>query len=274
MTNNSVPISIPLNYDTQVTQGSSTDISFTVDLPDGPGHYTNISLNMQDILSNSVTITPGLPVSNIMKLFDMFTSSAEAQSPINMYMYARIGAFVSTVCQDGQLYGPFFIAGSSSSPTVNPTTASAKPSSVNIINSGSFAMCIQVVSQTDASINVSNPSVDATQCTQPPADISGTWKGYYDCINHGWHNDIDQPITLTITQDGNRAQYVDDGGDTYEGTVCGNVFKFNRTSPVVNDTESGTFVLNKNGKGIKTSTWTANYSQDTNWGNCTDHLHR
>ncbi|MBI5098613.1 MAG: hypothetical protein HZB30_05185 [Nitrospirae bacterium] len=269
--NNSVQVPLPLNYNFQVTQGLPYESSFSVSLSAGPANYNNISLNLQDILSNSVTITPGPPVSSMMKLLNMFISSAEAQSAVNMSMFVRIGAFASTVCQEGLLYGPYAITGSSSSPAINPPTASAEPSTINIINSGSFAMCIQIYSQTDAAIDVGTPSIDVTQCNQPPADISGTWKGTYTCINHGYHNDVDQPITLTITQIGNRAQYIDDGGDKYEGTVCGDVFKFNRNDP--DETESGTFVLSKNGKGTKTSTWTANYPS-TNWGNCTDHLHR
>jgi len=266
VTNTTVPISIPLDYNLQVTQGLSIDVNFPVN--PGPGNYTNISLNLQDILTNSVTIetpapTPGVGANNI---------SADALLTMNMYI--RVGAFPETVCQDGLRYGPFMIAGSSSAPTVNPPSASAAPSSVNIINSGSFAMCIQVVSDTDASIHVGTSSVDATQCNQPPANMSGTWTGTYTCLNHGSPDEIGLPITLTITQDGYRAQYVDDGGNTYEGTVCGRVFKFNRTSPIDFSTESGKFVLNANGSGTKTSIWTSSSSPDTNWGTCTDNLTR
>jgi hypothetical protein len=192
-----------------------------------------------------------------------------------MSMYIRIGAFAATVCQDGLRYGPFFITGSSDSPTAEPPSAPAEPSSVNIINSGLFAMCFQVVSDTDAAVHVGDTSVDATSCNKPPANISGTWKGTYTCINHGFPNDIDEPITLTITQDGTRAQYIDDGGAVYDGTVCGNVFRFNRTYPVDFDTERGTFILDADGThGTKTSTWLSNFSPDTNWGNCTDNLRR
>ena len=165
-----------------------------------------------------------------------------------MYMHIRIGASADTVCQDGLRYGPFFIAGDSSSPTVDPPSTTAEPSSVNIINAGSFAICFQVVSETDALMHIGDTTVDGKQCSQPPADMNGTWTGTYTCINQGSDHDIDQPITLTITQVGNRAQYFD-GSDTYEGTVCGNVFKFNRTSPIDFSTESGTFVLNNNGSG-------------------------
>jgi hypothetical protein len=266
VTNANVPILIPINYDLQVTQGVSTDVSFPVN--PGPGSYTNISLNLQDILTNSVTIqtpapTPGVAANNI-----------SAAALLTMNMYIRIGASASTVCQDGLRYGPFLIAGDSSAPTANPPSATAEPSSVNIIDSGSFAMCIQVVSDTDASIHVGDTTADATQCNQPPENLSGTWTGTYTCLNQGSPDEIDLPITLTITQDGYRAQYIDDGGDAYEGTVCGSVFKFNRTSPLDFSTESGKFVLNTDGSGTKTSTWRSVSSPNTNWGTCTDNLHR
>jgi len=49
--------------------------------------------------------------------------------------------------------------------------------SVSIINSGSAAMCIKIVSQDAANINVSDVSLDVTPCNQAPANISGKWKG-------------------------------------------------------------------------------------------------
>jgi hypothetical protein len=191
-----------------------------------------------------------------------------------MYAYILLGASADTVCQDGLPYGPFLIAGSVSAPTVSPPYVAAEPSSVNIVNAGTFAMCFQIVSGTDASIHVGDSSVDATQCGQPPANISGAWRGTYTCNNHGFPSDINQPITLTITQDGNRAHYVDDGGSTYDGTVCGNVFRFSRTFPTDYEMERGRFVLNMNGSATKTSTWVSKSSPDTGWGTCTDHLRR
>jgi len=261
----SAPIAVTLNENLQVLQGTSTDVSFPVDLA-GPANYKNLSLNLQDILSTSVTITPGIAAQGL---------PAPADVSINAYMYIRIGAFAATVCQDGLSYGPYAVTGSTAAPTVDPPSAAAEPSSVNIINAGLFAMCIQIVSDTDASIHVGSMSVDGTECGKPPADMSGTWTGTYTCRNFGWTDDIDQPITLTITQDGNRAQYIDDGGATYDGTVCGNVFTFSRTYPLFYDTERGTFIMNAKGtRGTKTSTWRSIFSPDTNWGNCTDNLQR
>ena len=149
--------------------------------------------------------------------------------------------------------GPFNYYGNG---YVSPSTVSAAPSSVSIINTGALAICMQIYSPIDATVDVSDVSINVTPCNQAPANIYGTWEGKYTCINYGSNDDINQSITLTINKltDG-KTQYVDDGGDTYEGTVCGNVFKFNRINPVINDTESGTFVLNNNGTGTKNSTW-------------------
>ena len=201
----------------------------------------------------------------------MFTSPAEAQSPMSMYV--RIGASADTVCQDGLLYGPFTVYGSN----IYPSTASAAPSSVSIINSGSAAMCIKILSEESAKINVSDVSIDATPCNQAPANINGKWKGKYTCINYGSYgydpkNEINLPVDFTITQspDGNSAVYID-GTATYNGTVCGNVFKFDGGKPGEYK-ENGTFVLNNNGTGTKNSTWYA--ESGYSWGTCTDEIHR
>jgi hypothetical protein len=275
ITNISTKEIIPVNEDVQVT-APGTEISFAVNLPDGHFKYDNISLDLQDILTNSVTITPELVGSNtIMKFLAMFTSSAEALTPRSMYV--RIGASAGTVCQDGLLYGPFTVYGSN----IYPSTASAAPSSVSIINSGSAAMCIQILSEDSAKINVSNVSIDATPCNQAPANISGKWKGKYTCINYidgcttNDCNEVNLPVDFTITQpqDGNGYSAVyTDGTATYNGTVCGNVFKFDGGKPGYYK-ENGTFVLNNNGTATKNSTWYAD-GYGYNWGTCTDEIHR
>jgi hypothetical protein len=259
--NTNTPVAVPVSYDLPVAQGTASTVSVPVD--DTAGSYSTMTLNLQDILATSITITPTVPG---------ITKTPLAAAPVNMSMTMRIGQYAGTVCQDGLLYGPFIVSGSSASPTVYPPTAAADPTSVNIINAGSYAICMQVVSDTDVDVKVGDLSVDATKCSQPPADMSGTWAGTYTCINHGWPNDRNQPISLTVTQDGNRASYTDDGGDTYVGTVCGNVFTFSRNTDF--EVEKGTFVVNKNGTAVKTSTWKSVFSPDTNWGNCTDKVKR
>jgi hypothetical protein len=273
VTNAGFKVTMPASTDVknvQVTAGDNT-IKFLYTLPAGADKYDNISVDLQDILTNSVSIAGLTTGSNIKQLLAMLISSAEAQSTV--YVSARIGASIDTVCEDGFLY-PFTISGSALNPTIDPPTATAAPSSVSIIKSGAFAICLQFNSPIDATVNANDVSVDVTPCNQAPKNISGKWKGTYTCINYGWPSDINQPITLTITQNGSSAQYVDDGGAVYQGTVCGNVFKFNRVSPLDYDNENGTFVLNNNGTGTKNSTWFSNSSPSTNWGTCTDNLHR
>ncbi len=271
ITNISAKEIIPVNEDVQVTApGIETRVA--TNLPDGHFKYDSISLDLQDILTNSVTITPELAGSNIMmKFLAMFTSPAEALS--TMSMQVRIGASVDTVCQDGLLYGPFTFG----SGYIYPSTASVAPSSVSIINSGSAAMCIQIVSQDAAKIHVSDVSIDATPCNQAPTKISGHWKGKYTCINYGSYgydpdDEINLPVDFTITQptDGNSAIYTD-GTATYNGTVCGNVFKFDGGKPGFYK-ENGTFILNNNGTATKNSTWYA--ESGYSWGTCTDDIHR
>lgn len=273
ITNISTKEVIPVSEDVLVKEPGITN-SYAINLPDGHFKYDDISLDLQDILTNYVTITPGLAGNSIIKKFlAMFTSPAEATS--TMYMYVRIGASVDTVCQDGFLYDTITFNGNG---YIDPSTVSAAPSSVSIINSGSAAMCIQILSEESATINISNVSIDATPCNQAPANISGTWKGKYTCINYGCAdcNEVNLPVKFTITYpdplDKTRAVYTD-GTATYNGTVCGNVFKFDGGDPGLYK-ENGTFVLNNNGTGTKNSTWYSEYNPDTFWGTCTDNIHR
>lgn len=198
--NNSSQVIMPASSDVQnipVSTGLNV-FTFTYTLPGTADNYDSISVDLQDILSNSVTITPMLTGNNIMKFLAFFTSTAEALTPA--YMTARIGSDINTVCTQGLVYGPYIYSGNGS---VYPsTTASATPSSVNIIKSGAFAICLQVTSPIDATVTVGDVPVNVTPCDQAPKKINGKWKGTYTCINNGWKNEVNLPVSLTITQDG------------------------------------------------------------------------
>lgn len=119
VTNNTYSVTMPASSDVKnvkVTAGDNT-IKFLYTLPGDASNYDNISVDLQNILNNSVTIAAAMTGSNIKKLLAMLIPSAEAQSTVNVS--ARIGSNIDTVCYDGFLY-PFTISGSALSPTIAP----------------------------------------------------------------------------------------------------------------------------------------------------------
>ncbi|MBI5664172.1 MAG: hypothetical protein HZC49_03635 [Nitrospirae bacterium] len=260
-------ISVPVNTSVTVKGGESTTV-----ISGSYGMINVVKLKslgidlMETLKSVSVTIPPGSSAT---------TSQHSAQTSTASLLFIRIAgeAGAGTVCQDGTLYGPFTVMNNEQSQpaSVQPEKASLNPSEVGIINTGSFAMCIQVESPLDAVINVNNVAVEMSICEEAPADIVGTWTGTYSCTNFGTGND-GGPIALTISQNKDGSYHYEDGSAVYNGHLCGNVFKFNGGVSGLY-TESGTFVLNSDGTASKTSTWNS-IPPGVTGGNCTDALHK
>jgi hypothetical protein len=76
---------------------------------------------------------------------------------------------------------------------------------------------------------------------------------------------------ITFTQNGRSGTYIDDGGDEYEGTICGNVFTFERFEE--NEIERGTLTLEDANHATKRSTWRLQVSPYCT-GDCVDQLTR
>ena len=106
----------------------------------------------------------------------------------------------------------------------------------------------------------------------PPANFAGQWVGTYECGNSCSGFPFGGQISLTVTQDGTSASYTDDGGDMYTGQVCGNVFRFRRVGPVVDD-EVGSLTLEGADMATKRSTWRTT-SEPFCGGHCVDVLTR
>jgi chitodextrinase len=182
-------------------------------------------------------------------------------------------ADLDTVCDDGWLYGPYFLTGTDKPETSDTQTVSAEPSTVDLINIGDFAMCIQISSPIDMTLSIKDYSVDVTTCDEDPADFAGTWVGTYSCFNEGCADEINEPITLYITQNDHSAQYTDDQGATFEGTVCGNEFVFNGgVEGPGGYFEKGKFTMNSDGTLNKESSFLNNNGSCR--GDCEDFLER
>lgn len=182
----------------------------------------------------------------------------------------RVGSNPDTVCETGVLYGPFS-ATLASSLVVEPATVTADDATLDIINLGMMTLCLTITANFDCTLSVDAVAMDIREgrCAAP-ADFAGTWTGTFECGN--WClQPFDGYQQMTVTQHGTDASFVDDGGDTFAGVVCGNMFRFEYTGSDFH--ERGTLTLNEDGSATMRSTWrslTAPYCG----GDCLDQVTR
>ena len=269
--------SIPLGVfvdEVAVESSQPTQFKFTYPRRVGAQPFTDLSIDFTDTLQAVMVDIPG-PSANLRKNHGQ--SLIQPQQETSATMTARVASAdeEETVCKTGELYGPYVIYGSAAyePESVDPQSAQATQATLSIINAGDFSICIEISSPVDATLSVNSMDVDVGSCETPPADISGTWVGTYSCDNTGTSLDCSDDggdILLTITQNGYSARYEDDGGAVYNGTVCGNTFKYNGGEASYD--EEGTFTLNADGTASKTSRWVSNIGDCG--GVCEDILQR
>jgi hypothetical protein len=240
------------------------EIHFTVQVPHDYGRVESATLDLEATLDHVETNGASI-LSVLARRLTRFGPQGEATAT----GYMRIGTDPSTVCTQGVLYGPFHA--SSSTMTVTPDTAEANEPTLEIINYGSIAFCMNVTATVDATFEVDAVEIDVVEADCPaPANFAGTWVGTYECGNNcgePFGGDVD----LVVTQNGTTASYVDGGGDHYTGRVCGNQFRFERRDAM--EVETGTLTLQEDGTAIKRSTW--RYGNPVVcWGDCVDYLTR
>ncbi len=261
--------------DIQLTAGEKTEVSFVYNLSPSAGPYDSITVNLQETLNSGAVNIAGIDTRSIIKT--LLKSSAVGEEGATAQMSVRVGSSdqIERVCQFGYLYGPFTIKGNESNEpeSIDPPTVTAEPATVGIINAGSAAICIEIESPVDATINVDNIEVGRTGCNEESADIIGTWAGTYTCENENtnWEDPTNLPITLTIIKDEDGYHYKNiDEEAYYDGYLCGNTFEFEGGGEGY--TESGTFVLESENKATKTSSWVSNDGLSS--GDCSDILER
>jgi hypothetical protein len=191
-----------------------------------------------------------------------------------------VTAFISypgdpLVCSSDLRYGPYnFTVDIGVEPSSETSSVSPNAATIDIINSGTFEVCLVMISPIDAYLNVSDVSVDLIPCDLPPLEdeyILGTWTGTFQCTNFGISDDQGS-IELTITKNPDGSyHYTSSEGAVYDGHLCGNEIKYNGGGPGF--TESGTLVLNSDGTGSKTSTWNS-IPPGISGGNCSDILNK
>jgi hypothetical protein len=264
--------------DIELAAGQTTSHRFIGTTPGPKRTYNDITLNLQQILDAGYLETTSIRQA---KTDEPAAKATSPRQPNPIYQWEvslrfSDSADLSTVCEEGWLYGPYTVSGTNKPETAETASVSAEPATVDLVNYGSFAMCIEISSPIDLTLSIKDYSVDVATCDEDPADFAGTWTGTYSCYNEGEENcddEINQPITLTITQEGHSAKYTDDGDAFYEGTVCGNVFAFNGgVEGEYGYVEKGKFTLNSDGTLGKESSFVSADGSCT--GSCEDLLER
>lgn len=182
----------------------------------------------------------------------------------------RVGSNPETVCESGIAYGPFTVSHGTAL-VVEPATATADQATLQVINMGAMTICLTVTANIDAMLSVDAVVMDIAEgrC-DTPADFSGTWTGTWQCGN-SCGEPFGGDITMVVTQQGTNASYTDQGGDTFTGVVCGNMFRFEFNGESYR--ERGTLTLGEDGTATKRSTW-RNHSPPHCGGDCVDQLVR
>ena len=147
----------------------------------------------------------------------------------------------------------------------------ADAATLQIINLGSMSVCLTITPNIDALLSMDAVAVDITEgnCAVP-ANFAGTWNGTYQCGN-SCNEPFGGDIEMVVTQNGTQASYTDQGGDTFSGVVCGDMFRFEYTG--TGFVERGTLTLDGPNAATKRSTWrstTAPYCG----GDCVDYVTR
>jgi hypothetical protein len=243
----------------QLQAGVPQDLMFTLQMPPEMESVQGVELDIEGTLMHG-------------ELTDVSVLSllSRAGEPPTAVAYMRVGTDTATVCSEGIAYGPFNVS-QSTSLEVNPPTATADSATVQIINTGSVVICMNITTNFDATFSLDSLEVDVTQedCATPAA-FAGTWSGTYQCSDGCSGKPFGGKIELVVTQNGTSASY-SDGDDVYTGTICGNLFRFERHDEF--EIERGTMTLTDANHAIKRSTWRLTNPPYCS-GNCEDVLTR
>ncbi len=202
-----------------------------------------------------------------------------ASDGILVSVLSASGALGASVCDSGTLYGPTEIAlDDQDQPvgTAEPPVLEAEEKTIDEVNSGSLALCMEVLSPVGGIFGVEALTVEFTVdeiCEDEPSDLSGFWEGTYECSFSCDPAFIEKDsICLEIVQDGAQATYTD-GWAEFGGTVCGDTFRFSGGSSTGDDTcsESGKFVMAADGE---TATKSSNWTSGACGGHCEDILEK
>ncbi len=276
------PINVPVGsiVADQTVRAGVTTFEFVYDPPVNPVDLplTGLSVDLQKTLQ-ALTVTPApapapLALGGVARAAAAVAAAAEGSVQVS----ARVSAAAdeATVCDDGELYGPYEVTGvgPTQPQNISPSSAQATQATLSILNTGSIAICIVIESPYDAQISVDDVTVTPEECHDTPEDVGGMWVGKFTCESAipGCYTADEEDITLDIevSAGSSYSASYSDGEADYDGTVCGRVFRYNGGGEGY--LEEGTFTLDSDdpNKAIKRSEW-----KDIDGpcsGTCVDHL--
>ena len=263
-----------------LANGVQTEIKFTFTVPGDISAKGDAAVNVTESLKN-ITLSSS-PVTENSNSFETLRLIAYAlvKEAFAATEEAQVTAFVSfpgdpNVCSSSYSFGPYSITGMIGE-TLSSTTSSIELNGpvVDIVNAGSFEICVVTIPPIDAYLTVTDVAVDFEPCAEATVDIVGDWSGVYSCENFGAGvpDEVDEPISLTITKNSDGSYHYEDEIAEYDGHLCGDKFKFTGGSADYY-TESGTFVFSSSTSAIKTSVWNS-VPPGVSGGTCTDTLEK
>ena len=242
-----------------LTQGVPTEIKFTYTVPGdikSQGKYSvDLTKTLNHItLSSSPVASTGGAIETLRLLAYALVKEAFAAET------AQITAYIShagdpNVCSSPYAFGPYSIMGAVGEALSSDTT-SVEPSqaAVDIVNAGSFEICVVTTPPITAYLTVTGVEMDIEDCAPPTVEIIGTWSGTFSCDNFGIPDTPPgTPVSFDVTLNPDGSYHYNDGVADYDGDLCGDTYRF--TGGATGDyTESGTMVISGN-SATKTSNW-------------------
>jgi len=264
-----------------LASGVPAEIKFTFTVPGDISAKGDATVNVTESLKN-ITLSSS-PISQDSNRFETLrllayalVKDAFAATPST----AQVTAFVSypgdtDVCSSSYRFGPYSITGMIGE-ALSSDTESIELSGpvVDVVNSGSFEICVVTIPPIDAYLTVTDVAVDFEPCVDPTVDVVGEWTGVYSCTNFGTGvpDAVDEPINLTISKNADGSYHYEDGVAVYDGHLCGDKFKFTGGDDEYY-TESGTFVFSSSTSSTKTSVWNS-IPPGLSGGTCVDTLEK
>ena len=260
----------------KLTSGVESRIKFTFTVPgdiSAKGDASiNVSKSLQHITLSTSPITKNSSRFETLRLLAyVLVKQAFAASP------AQVTAHIShagdpDVCSSPFIYGPYTINGMIGEALTSDTeNIPLTQPTVDIVNLGSFEICVITIPPIDAFLTVTDVDVDFGPCEESTLDIVSYWGGTFQCTPFGGTPGPVEDITLQITLNADGSYHYTDFEADYNGHLCDNKLKFSGGLEGVYN-ESGTLIFSSDSTATKTSTYTN--ITGTDGGTCSDTLEK
>ena len=260
----------------QLTTGVQSEIKFTFTVPGDISAKGDATINLTRTLQHISLSTNMVDNSSTFETIRLLAYALVKEAFATTHATTMVTAYFSfpgdpNVCSSLYMVGPVDLAGAIGQELTSTTdTIAMDQTTIDIVNTGSFEMCIVTIPPIDAFLNVTDVEVDFALCEPPASNYVGDWAGTFTCTNFNVMNDPPTAINLTISDNGDGSFHYDDGTAAYDGHICGTKFKFNGSAPG-DYTESGTLQFTSATTATKSSVWNS-IPPGGSGGNCSDTL--